>query len=178
MGNHDSVDVGGAPGNQQRLETSTSQERSLKKSRWQFVFGGVILVGLAVTFAMLTIQALNIRANTSSEFMDYVAQHGIGTAEVSDDASGFQGDFCVLHLKQPIPAEDLKAEAMQLFQEYNQLDGGQRLTIEYAQGSKTTIQADAILLSNGKDVSLSLHEHGTSQMVQVPISWSPSGDQS
>ncbi|KPV42599.1 hypothetical protein [Alicyclobacillus ferrooxydans] len=128
-----------------------------KKSRLQFIIGAVIVLVLAATFASITMWALSIRSKTSSEFAKYVLSHHIGQAVVTDDASGFQTDFCVLHLDQPIPDNALKARAMGLFETYHQLDGGEHLTLEYAaEGGKAVIEADVVLIDS-THAALTLH---------------------
>lgn len=130
---------------------------SVPKSRVQFLIGAGIVLVLALAFAAITMWALRIRSQTGSEFSKYVVSHHLGTAEVTDDASGFQTDFCVLHLNAAIPDSKLKTETVALFTTYHQLDGGDHLTLEYAgKDGKTVIQSDAVLVGN-TNVSLTLH---------------------
>ena len=127
------------------------------RSRRQFIIGSVIVLLLAVVFASITVWALSIRQRTGSEFSNYVLTHHIGQAVVTNGNSGFQGVFCILHLNQPIPDTQLKAQAMGLFEKYSSLDGGNHLTLEYTDArGKTTIEADVVEV-DASHVSLTLH---------------------
>lgn len=135
-----------------------SGQTGTRKGKIQFLIGAAIIVVLAIAFASITMWALRIRSATSSVFAKYVTSQKIGTAQVTDDASGFQSDFCVLHLNHPVPTDQLQSETMGLFEKYHQLDGGDHLTLEYTTANgKTVIQSDAVLVDNSH-VSITLHE--------------------
>ena len=124
------------------------------------------MLGIGGLFARVTVQALSIRAHTGSEFATYVVAHHIGTAVISDDASGLQEDFCVLNLTQPIPDQRLLAETMQLSKVYQSLDGGDLLTIEYTPpGQSAEVEASTVYTPQKQQLALDLHQQNGSQRV-------------
>lgn len=156
--------------------SSTGYERNLKslrRGRWKFLVGAGIIAALGVTFAGLTLQALNIRAHTSSEFSAYVANHNLGTVELVDDESGVQTDFAVLHLRQPLAGSMLEQQTLDLMKTYFTLDGGSHLTIEYSANGKTDVLSDAVLLpgQSSRTLAITLHENGQVQVVKESVDW-------
>lgn len=144
-----------------------------RRSRRWVIVGAAIIVAFALTFSGLTVKALSIRSNTSSEFSKYVITHNIGHSEVSDDSSGLESDFCVLYLNQPISDAELTPKVLSLFQVYNQLDGGDSLTVEYTPThGKVQIEADVELLNSGTAVAIIEHlQSGKTVSMQRPVSW-------
>jgi hypothetical protein len=117
---------------------------------------------------------LTVRAATGSEFSQYVISHGLGTARIADDASGFQPDYCVLELQRPIPARDLQQQALALLRTYHELDGGRSLSIHYrdpATGRDVT-EADAFFDEPTGTVKLTLNEGNTKRTAVVHVNWS------
>jgi hypothetical protein len=142
--------------------------------------GVVIVLVFGLVFALLTRRALYVRAVTSSVFNQYVIDHHIGHAEVSDDASGFQGDFCVLYVNHRIPDAELKDQTLRLLYEYHDLDGGDILSIQYdvpGQGKRVTL-ADAVFHAESQTVSLSLNLTTGKRLLTVPVHWNTSNDAS
>lgn len=149
------------------------------RNKLLFLIGLIGVLAVGGVFASLTVKALWVRSVTSSVFNKYVLDHKIGTAEVSDDASGFQGDFCVLHLNQPIPQDQLQEQTLDLMYHYHDLDGGRILSIEYnVPGTgKKVIESDAVYEPGTETVSLTLNEGGQ-RVVKQKVDWSGSGDAS
>ena len=140
-----------------RYEGDANNGAQARRGKRQFMIGAVIVLVMAVAFASITIWALAIRQKTGSEFSKYVLSHHIGQAVVTNDESGFQDAFCILHLNKPIPDTELQKQAMTLFQAYSSLDGGSHLTLEYTDPKgKTSIEADVVQVDTSH-VSLTLH---------------------
>jgi hypothetical protein len=159
---------------------SSNRPYGMRRSRIMFLVGAVIVLVFGATFAMLTRRALYVRAHTSSVFNQYVLDHHIGHAEISDDASGFQGDFCVLYVNHRIPDAELKDQALHLLYEYHDLDGGDILSIQYnvpGQEKRITL-ADAVFHPDSQSVSLSLNLTTGKQLMTIPVHWETSGDAS
>jgi hypothetical protein len=133
---------------------------------------GTVLI-LGAVFANLTVKALHVRAATSSEFTQYVADHNIGWAEISTDFSRIQQDFCLLHVDHEIPASQLQSQLMDWIYQYHRLDGGHSLTVEYDvpnQGKKK-ILGDAYYDGRTKTVRLTLNVDGQSRVVEQQVNW-------
>ncbi|MCL6454920.1 MAG: hypothetical protein K6T78_15035 [Alicyclobacillus sp.] len=146
---------------------------SRRRSRMWFILGGVLVLGFGGLFASLTIQALNIRAHTSSEFSRYVVQHHVGTAELTDDPTGIEEPFTVVHLSHSIPDGALTSEAAQLFQVYNQLDGGDQLELVDSSRSRTSqVVANVQFLPGDKEMVIVEHlSNGRTTSVRLPVKW-------
>jgi len=123
------------------VESAMPRRRRQRRSRLLFVLGALLLLGIGGAFARETIHALYVRSVTGSVFNTYVLSHQIGHAQIQDDSSGFQTDFCVLHLDHPLPTNGLAEETLALLDKYHSLDGGASITLMYT--SPTT----------GKDVT-------------------------
>jgi len=142
-----------------------------KRNRMYFIIGAIIVLLFAGGFAYETVKALQVRSLTGAVFNTYVINHGIGTADITDDASGFQQDFCVLHLKQPIPEKQLLSETMSLMYRYNDLDGGTTLSIRYNENGKSITQADAVYNVGTETVLVTLNEGANKRVVKQHVNW-------
>lgn len=140
------------------------------------MLGAVIVVFIGSVYATETIHALHVRSITGSEFATYVADNHIGQAVVSDDASGFQDDFCVLTLEKPIPNSQLQAETLQLMYQYHNLDGGTSLSIVYDQNGKQFMQADAIYNPGSQSVTMELNYGNTKKDINQHVDWDEDTD--
>jgi hypothetical protein len=158
---------------------ATEKVSSSKRNKAVFLIGLIGVLAVGGVFAGLTAKALWVRSVTSSVFNKYVIDHNVGKAEISDDASGFQGDFCVLHLNQPIPQAQLQQETLDLMHHYQDLDGGRILSIQYnvPNSSKKVIESDAVYDPTTKIVSMTLNEGGQ-KVVKQKVDWSDQGDAS
>ena len=125
--------------------------RRQRRSRLAFMLGALLLLGIGGLYARETTHALYVRSLTGSVFNTYVLSHKLGQAQIQDDSSGFQSDFCVLHLYHPLPATGLAAETLALLKTYHSLDGGSSLTLRYT--SPTT----------GKDITQASAEYFPAQ---------------
>ncbi|MCF8567221.1 hypothetical protein LLE49_21095 [Alicyclobacillus tolerans] len=154
-----------------------SAKASSRRNKLLFVFGAILLLGVGGMIATETIHALSVRAKTGSVFNTYVIDHHIGIADISDDASGFQSDFCVLHLNQPIPDKQLEQQALSLMHQYYKLDGGNSMTIVYSsRGSdKSVTQADAYYHSADQTVLLTLNTASGKKLVSEHVNWPSNG---
>lgn len=152
---------------------SRNSKQLVRRNRWILVGALIGLLALGGVFAAMTEQALYVRSKTGSVFNTYVIQHGIGHAEVADDVSGFQGDFCVLHLNKPLPQARLQSRALQLMQQYYNLDGGTTLSIRYQNPAtgKEVDQADVVYSDGSGDVSLILNVGQVRKTVHVKVDW-------
>lgn len=144
------------------------------RSRVWFVVGALLVLSIGGFFAHEVTRALYVRSQTGSVFADYVIQHHLGKAVISDDSSGFQMDFCVLHLNHPIPQNQLASETFALMKEYHSLDGGISLTLVYSEQAtgKTVTQAMAEFLPNQGLVSMTLTKGTLRQTVTKRVNWS------
>lgn len=144
-----------------------------KRNRIIILVGAVGVLLLALVFANLTLQALNVRATTSSEFITYVAQHHIGRAELSEDFSKMQQDFCLLHVDHAIPNSELKGDLLSWVEQYYKLDGGHSLTVEYdiPGTNQKQILGDALYDEETKTVHLTMSVDGTKEVVNQTVNW-------
>lgn len=151
---------------------------TMRRNKSLMIVGLLGVLALGGIFATLTVKALWIRSATGSVFNKYVIDHGIGHAEVADDASGFQRDFCVLHLNHPIADGQLQAETLSLMREYHDLDGGDSLSIQYSVPGtgKTETEADAVYDAASKTVTMTLNEGGQKRVAKQSVAWPDSGD--
>lgn len=156
---------------------ATGKVSSSKRNKMVFLFGLIGVLAVGGIFASLTAKALWVRSVTSSVFNKYVIDHHVGQAEISDDASGFQGDFCVLHLNQPIPAAQLQQQTLDLMFHYHDLDGGRILSIQYnvPNSNKKVIESDAVYDPTTQIVSMTLNA-GDQKVVKQKVDWSETGD--
>jgi hypothetical protein len=147
------------------------------RNRLLLLLGAAVVVFFALTFAFMTRQALSLRAQHSSEFAQYVMDHGIGRAEVASDASGFQADFCVLHLTRPPSGNRLKADTIAWMHQYVALDGGTSLTVVYDDprtGSQVT-EADAVYRPDRHMLYVTVHQGPGAGTYRQRVDWG-SGD--
>lgn len=151
---------------------SISRPVNVKRNRMYFLIGAFLVLLFGGGFAYETIKALHVRSLTGAVFNTYVINHGIGTAEISDDASGFQQDFCVLHLNRPIPSTELLSQTMKLMYEYHELDGGTTLSIRYNEHGTTITESDAVYNQASQTVVITLNEGDTKRTVQQHVAWS------
>lgn len=154
-------------------DTSVVTARRQKRNRLWIIIGGIVVVAFAVTFASMTMVALHMRQANGSVFAKYVIDHHIGTAQIQDDASGFQGDFCVLQLNHPIPKGQLETESLALMREYNSLDGGTSLNIVYQDSAHNKQVTEASLLYDaaGHVVHMTLLEGRAHVQKDKPVQW-------
>lgn len=161
--------------------TSIAEPRrvGMTRNRVLFLIGLVGVLAIGGAFASLTAKALWVRSVTSSVFTKYVIDQKIGHAEVADDASGFQGDFCVLHVNQPIPKDQLEQQTLNLMYHYHDLDGGRILSIQYNPlgTGKKVIESDAVYDANTQTVTMTLNE-GSQQVIKQQVDWEDTGDAS
>lgn len=152
---------------------SPASATRVRRNRLWFLFGAAVVLALAGLFAHLTLQALTVRATTSTEFGQYVSDHGIGQVELMHDASGFDEDFMVLHLNQAVPEDRLQSQVTEWMQTYYQLDGGTTLTIDYADPAtgRRVVQADAVLDPARHILTLTLNQGGERRVVRTSVSW-------
>lgn len=160
----------------QMMDSAPRRNRAMRSKLW-FIIGALMVLGIGAGYATETVRALHVRSITGSVFNQYVIQHNIGRAQVADDASGFQGDFCVLSLNQPIPATQLEQSALQLMFHYHDLDGGHTLSIDYtpAHGGQTLHQADVYYDAGASAVSITTHVGSTTRTVQRHVDWASGG---
>ncbi|MCL6516308.1 hypothetical protein [Alicyclobacillus sp.] len=161
------------------MPTGEAQVRArVRRNRIWFVAGAALVLVLAGLFAHLTLRALTVRATTSSEFSQYVVDHGIGRVELMHDASGFDEDFMVLHLSHPVAEDQLQAQATAWMKLYYQLDGGTTLTMDYVDAAtgKRVVQADAVYDPQKQTLSLTLNEGGERRLVRIPAAWQRGGN--
>ena len=149
----------------------TNSSRS--RSRRLFIYGAVLVLAIGGFFAYEVTRALYVRSHTGSVFNTYVIQHHIGQAQISDDSSGFQLDFCVLHLTKPIPQSELEFQTFSLMQKYHELDGGISMTLVYADPStgKTVTEATAQFLPQQGIVSMTLGQGDIRRTVTRKVNW-------
>jgi hypothetical protein len=155
------------------INHATDDARRVRRNRLYFLAGLAVVLALGGTFAHLTLQALNVRATTSSEFPQYVVDHRIGHAEIADDESGMQQDFCVVHLNKAPPDSQIANELLDLLNHYHQLDGGTILTAEYdiPGTGKNTILGDAVLNEETNTVRLTVNTASGKHVVERHVDW-------
>ncbi|GGJ08598.1 hypothetical protein GCM10010885_17150 [Alicyclobacillus cellulosilyticus] len=148
-------------------------DRLHRRNRTLLLAWLALVLAIGGTFAAETVRALQFRAKHQSVFNHYVIVHRIGWAEVSTDALGLQGDFCVLHLRRPIPASVLAAQTFALMTRYHAMDGGHSLTIEYADPhtGRAVIQADAVYDPASHRLLMTLHEGDRLVTVERRVDW-------
>lgn len=146
------------------------------RSRTLFVLGGVLVLSIGGFFAYEVSHALYVRSVTGSVFDTYVINHHIGHADISDDSSGFQADFCVLHLNKPVLQSNLASETYALMEKYHQLDGGTSMTLVYSDSAtgKQITEASVEFLPAQKSVTMTLHRGSTLQTLTKKVDWSTS----
>jgi len=143
------------------------------KNRLYFVFGALIVLAIGGTFAKLTTQALYVRSITGAVFNTYVINHHIGRAQISDDASGFRGDFCLLNLNKAIPPNEIVDTTMSLMERYHTLDNGTSLSLVYAQPStgKSIKESDAVYDESLQTVTITVDLAAKQQVVVKHVDW-------
>lgn len=159
-----------------RMARGMFHQGSQSRNRALFVIGGLLIVGISAMFARATVEALQIRSATSSEFSQYVIDHHVGTVEESTDFSGFQGDFCVLQLAQRLPHSGLRSAILKYLFEYHTLDGGTHLTLDYQAPNSPhdEVLADAIYDQNAKTVTVNIHVGANAGLQTIPVDWTGS----
>ncbi|MCL6636730.1 MAG: hypothetical protein K6T26_02165 [Alicyclobacillus sp.] len=143
-----------------------------RRNKLWMLAGAALVLAMALEFAHLTRTALTIRAATSSEFSQYVLDHGLGHTELAHDSSGFDNEFCILHLNHPVPTDQLAATTLSLLHEYYQLDQGTSLTLVYDQGNgHQVIQADGLYDPRSQQVTLTLNLGEDKRVVHETVQW-------
>lgn len=153
---------------------------TIKRNRIYFVLGSILVLLIGSLFAWGAHQALVVRSKTGSVFATYIVKHDLGSASVIDDASGFQGDFCVLKLKRPFSAGSLRNKVQSMAWQYYNLDGGTNLTIQYTvTGShQSVIQASTVYEPSTHTLSMSLRTPNGMKSVAEKVDWPDNGDNS
>lgn len=161
----------------QTSQVSSVPPQIVRRNRVYFVFGSILTLAIGGTFAWGAHKALVVRSLTGSEFATYVVDHHVGTVAVSDDASGFQGDFAVLTLNHPYSESSLLAGAKQMAWQYYNLDGGINLSIEYRNPAthKTEVQASTLYLAQNHSLSINLRGPNLSKSVVEKVTWPDNG---
>lgn len=149
---------------------------TIRRNRLFFVVGAVGVLGIGGIFAHAAFHALYVRSITGSVFANYVIQHHIGQADVTDDASGFQGDMCTLYLNKPIPQAKLKQTTVGLAYQYYSLDGGDTLTITYTDATthRQVVEASSFY-PGGSTLMVTLNEGARKLAEKVPVDWPSNG---
>ncbi|WP_067936148.1 hypothetical protein [Alicyclobacillus kakegawensis] len=155
------------------ISTSASSRARVRRNRLLLLSGGLIVVLFAVAFAVMTRQALRLRAEHSSEFAAYVLSHHLGRAEITTDATGFQTDFCVLQLNQPPKGGNLRQDVVKWMHVYAELDGGTNLTVVYHDPklARTVTEADAVYRPATHRVYVTIHAGPQAGSYEQRVHW-------
>ena len=155
----------------QSVKRTAEEQRKLRRSRLYFIFGAIIIAVFIVLFSTQTTKALYVRSQTGAVFNTYVISHHIGTADISDDASGFQGDFCVLHVNKLIPTKDLMQQAMSLASRYYDLDGGTNMSIVAMVNGKNLTQASTVYEASSNTLMMTFNDGHREWSIDRKVKW-------
>ncbi|MCL6548389.1 MAG: hypothetical protein K6T30_05720 [Alicyclobacillus sp.] len=167
----------GPAGGHREGQGGAANRSRVRRNRLLLLSWTALVLAIGGFFAHETIRALYVRSVTGSVFADYVLTHHIGRAQISDDESGFQKDFCVLQLNHPIPAAHLTQQMADLMYHYHDLDGGTMLTAAYRTPSgKWVTEADAVYDESRETLILTLHAGGQNRVVKEKVEWASGTD--
>ncbi|MCL6631884.1 MAG: hypothetical protein K6T63_04550 [Alicyclobacillus herbarius] len=160
------------------MSVSTTTRAQVRRNRLWLLLGGAIVVLFAVSFAVMTRQALHLRAQNSSEFRDYVLAHHLGQAEIASDATGFQTNFCVLHLHAPPHPDELRGDLVRWMRAYAELDGGTHLTVVYQdpRTGRTVTEGDAVYQPQTDRLFVTIHQGPQAGSYRQRVDWSIPAD--